>query len=113
MLHNYNVSSIIPERIIKFRLVVMELHGNKFLSKFARSNGFCANEVINVQMNDTIFILSAKQIYIVCLKFHVKTPYGWGARGGNKNKKKITSKNNSLPRQRHAGNPNNPFSTEY
>jgi hypothetical protein len=37
MLHNYNASSIIPERIIKFRLVVTEeLQGNKFLSKFAQ-----------------------------------------------------------------------------
>jgi hypothetical protein len=37
-------------------------------------------------MNDTIFILSTKLIYA---KFHVNTPYGWGARGGNnKNNKK-------------------------
>jgi hypothetical protein len=37
MLQNYNVSSIIPERIIKFHLVVTaELHGNEFLSKFAQ-----------------------------------------------------------------------------
>jgi hypothetical protein len=36
MLHNYNVSSVIPERIIKFCLAVTEeLHENKFLSKFA------------------------------------------------------------------------------
>jgi hypothetical protein len=34
MVHNYNVLSIIPERIIKFRLVVTEeLDGNEFLSK--------------------------------------------------------------------------------
>jgi hypothetical protein len=31
LLHNYNVLSIIPERIIKFHLVITEeLHGNKF-----------------------------------------------------------------------------------
>jgi hypothetical protein len=37
MLHNYNVSSIIPEIIIKFSLVVTEeLHGNECLSKFAQ-----------------------------------------------------------------------------
>jgi hypothetical protein len=34
----------------------------------------------------------------ICAKFLVKTPYGWGATGGKK-KKKIMSKNNSLPRQ--------------
>jgi hypothetical protein len=28
------------------------------------NNGFCGNEVINVQMNDTIFILSTKLIYV-------------------------------------------------
>jgi hypothetical protein len=63
---NYNVSSIIPERIIKIRLVdTEELHGNEFLSKFCRKTmDFVQNEVINVQMNDTIFILSTKLIYV-------------------------------------------------
>jgi hypothetical protein len=37
MLHNYTLSSMIPEKNIKFRQVVMEeLHGNEFLSKFAQ-----------------------------------------------------------------------------
>jgi hypothetical protein len=47
-------------------------------------------------MNDTIFILP-KLIYNVCLKFHVKTRYGWGARGGKKKKK---------DEERLAGKPN-------
>jgi hypothetical protein len=62
-LQNYNVSSIIPDyQIIKFHLVVMEeLHGNQILPE---NNGFYANEEINVQMNDTIFILSTQLIYV-------------------------------------------------
>jgi hypothetical protein len=35
MLHNYNVSSIICEKMIKFHLIVTEeLHGNKILPNF-------------------------------------------------------------------------------
>jgi hypothetical protein len=33
-------------------------------------------------MKDTIFILSTKLIFVL------KTPYGWGARGGKKKNKK-------------------------
>jgi hypothetical protein len=51
MLHNYHVSSFIPERIIKFRLVIMEeLHGNEFLAKFCPKTMDFVQEVINVQM---------------------------------------------------------------
>jgi hypothetical protein len=63
-----------------------------FLSKFAQilpqDNGFCANEAINVQMNDAIFLYQTD----ICLKFHVKTPYGWRARGDKKKKKKKKKK---------------------
>jgi hypothetical protein len=38
-------------------------------------------------MNDAIFILSTKLMFI-----HVKTAYGWGARGGKKKKKKKKKK---------------------
>jgi hypothetical protein len=55
---------------------------------FALSNGFYANEVIDVQMNDTIFILSTQ---LICAKFHFETPYRWGTRGANKQYKQYSS----------------------
>jgi hypothetical protein len=35
----------------------------------------------------------------ICAKFHVKTLYGWGARGGNKKKKKKKKKKDHEQKQ--------------
>jgi hypothetical protein len=43
-----------------------------------------------VQVNDTIFIRSTLPTNI-CAKFHVKTPYRWGARGGGNNNNNINN----------------------
>jgi hypothetical protein len=101
MLHNYIISSIIPENCIPFRPAVTyggvtrKQNFVVILPKFGHKTiRFYANEEINIQTNYTIFILLSK------------TPHRLRARGDNNNKKKkmkkkrkILSKNNSLPRR--------------
>jgi hypothetical protein len=101
MLHNYNVP-LWPLKNIKFHLVVTELHGNEFFSKFAQifpwNNGFYAIEVINVQMNHTIFILSAQLKYVQSFMSKLLCLSELERLIRRRRRRKIMSKNNSPTR---------------